>query len=442
MHSPPTAGFSDRQSGPTLAVLYFQIQGGFQEDQYFRDGVTEDIIIELARLPGLSVLSLATVRPFRDGIVSTQQAGRELGAGFVLDGTFRRDKKHLRLSVQLVQVATNHTIWAERFDRETKDVFAIQSEIARNIADRLKLVLSEKHKEVMARAPTEHIDAYEHYLRGRQHFRQFRRRSIEFARDMFEQAIRIDPEYAAAYAGVADCYSYLCMFWDANEEHMQAADAASRKAVELGPELAEAYVARGVALSLRKQFDQAETEYLTAISLNPAIFEAYYFCARGYYARGKLDRAVYWFRRACEARPEDYQAPTLLGSALRGLGLRLESEEAFRNAFELARKHLELNPGDTRAIYFSAIALCHLGKDRAHALRLAEQALAIDPEEPQVLYNVACAYTLLGQLDLAMDCLEKCVTHGDLWVRWMAGDPDLEILRGNPRFRALLPRDE
>jgi tetratricopeptide (TPR) repeat protein len=302
--------------------------------------------------------------------------------------------------------------------------------------------LTESEKRAIAEVPTTKVEAYDFYLQGRQHFRQFRRKSIEVARQMFDRAIEIDSEYAGAYAGLADCYSYLFMFWDSSEKNLQEADRASQKAVALGADLAEAHVARGVAVSLAKKYEEAETEFRTAIHLNPSLFEAYYFFARGYYAQGILDRAVYWFERACEVRPEDYQAPTLLGSALRGLGLKAKSDEAFRKSIDLAQKHLEVHPGDTRALYFSAIALCQLGERREKALEWAKRALAIDPEEPQVLYNVACAYALLGLPDKAIDCLRKTIAHGEWWRGWMANDPDLAKLHGHPDYQALLAASE
>jgi tetratricopeptide (TPR) repeat protein len=255
---------------------------------------------------------------------------------------------------------------------------------------------------------------------------------------MFERAIEIDPEYAGAYAGLADCDAYLYLFWDASEVNLRAADAASRNAVELDDELAEAHVARGIAVSLAGEHEQAEAEFRRAIELDPTLFEAYYFFARGYYAQGKLDRAVYWFQRACEARPEDYQAPTLLGSALRGLGLQAKSDEAYRNAVERGQKHLEVNPGETRALYFGAIALSQLGERKEEALQWAERALAMDPDEPQVLYNVACVFALQGKPERALDCLARTLPHGDLWRGWMANDPDLVSLRDRADFQALV----
>jgi adenylate cyclase len=428
---------ASRKAGNSLAVLYFQNVSGSKQDEYFRDGVTEDIIIELSRIRGLSMLSLSAVRAYRDKNAGALAVGAELGASFVLDGTLRRARNRLRLSVELVEVKTGHTVWAERYDRKMEDVFSIQDEIAHNIADRMKVMLSDSEKRAIAKVPTTRVEAYDAYLQGRQNFRQFRRKSIEFARRMFEHAIEIDPEYAGAYAGLADCDSYLYMFWDASEVNLQAADAASRNAVELDDDLAEAHVARGLAVSLAGRHEDAEREFRRAIELDPTLFEAYYFFARDYYAHGKLDRAVYWFQKACEARPEDYQAPTLLGSALRGLGLKAKSDEAYRNSVERGLQHLEVHPGETRALYFGAVALSQLGERKEQALEWAERALAMDPEEPQVLYNVACVYALQGLPEKAIDCLARTLPHGDLWRGWMANDPDLASLHDRADFQEL-----
>jgi TolB-like protein/Flp pilus assembly protein TadD len=422
----------------SLAVVYLQNLGGEKEDEYFCDGITEDIIIELSKIKGLSVFPRSSVLAFRNRQITATEVGQKLDASYVLDGSVRRAGNRLRIMTQLVETRTARSIWAERYDRQLEDVFAIQEEIAQSIARALRVMLTEDEKHAIAKVPTTNVEAYKYYLRGRQRFRLFRRKSIEFAKEMFSKAIDIDLDYAGAYAGLADCYSYLYMFWAATEENQKEAEKASQRAIELDPELAEGYVARGVAISLGKRHEEAAKEFETAIRLNPNLFEAYYFYARGYYARGKLEEAVYWFERASQARPEDYQAPTLLASSLAGLGRKAEADAAYRKALDLAQKHLELDPGAARALYFSAIALCQLGERKEQSLEWAGRALAMDPEEPQVLYNVGCVYALLGQTDKALDCLASVIAHGDWWKTWMKNDPDLVSLHDHPRFQALL----
>lgn len=434
-----SAGEASRAN--SLAVLYFDSPSDAEEDIYFRDGITEDIMIELAKIRGLTVLSRSAVQSFRDKAVGATRVGAALGAAYVLDGSLRRVGNRLRITAQLVETSSDRTLWAEGFDRQLEDVFAIQGEIAQSIAAALRLMLSAAERRAIAKVPTANVEAYEYYLRGRQYFRQFRRKSIEFARQTIARAIDIDPDYAGAWAALADCHSYLYMFWEASNEHLTAAETASQRAVELDPELAEAYVARGVAVSLREEYDAAGREFETAIRLNPNLFEAYYFQGRGCYARGQLEQAVHWFERAIEVRPEDYQAPSLLGSALGGLGLKKEAEAAFRNALERGQKLLEVEPGNTRALYFSALALCQLGERDEQAMEWADRALSMDPEEPQVLYNVGCVYALLGQADKAIDSLAATIAHGGWWRTWMRNDPDLATLHEIPRFQALVNED-
>ena len=238
----------------SVAVLYFENLSGSKDDEYFRDGMTEDIITELSKIKELQVFPRAAVLVYRDKPVTGPQVGRELKAACVLSGSLRRAGNRLRITAQLVQTQTGHSIWAERYDRELKDVFEVQDEIARSISQALRITLSPQEEKAIARKPTESAQAYDYYLRGRQYFHQFRRKGFDFARQMFARAIVIDPGYARAYAGVADCCSFLYMYWDSSEDNLNEADAASRKALELDPDLSEGHASRGLALAMRKNF--------------------------------------------------------------------------------------------------------------------------------------------------------------------------------------------
>ena len=300
------------------------------------------------------------------------------------------------------------------------------------------MVLSEKEKRAIEKVPTADVQAYDCYLRGRKFFHQFRRKGFELARQMFSRAIEIDHKYARAYAGIADCCSFLYMYWDpSGEANLEQADAASQKALELDSELAEAHASRGLVVSLKKKYEEAKQEFTIAMQMDPKLFEASYFLARNYYAQGKLAEAVKWFEEASRVRPEDYQAPMLLASAYHGLGRKAKAEVAYRQGFAAAQKHLELHPEDARALYLGANALSQLG-ERERCLEWAGRALAMESEEPQVLYNVACVYALLGERDKAIDCLEKSVTHAPLMEAWMRHDPDLASLRNHPRLQRLI----
>jgi len=345
----------------------------------------------------------------------------------------------LRITAQLVETRTGHSVWGERYDRQMEDVFAIQDEIAQNIARALQVMLTEKEKKAIKKAPTADVQAYDYYLRGRQFFHQFRKKGYEYARQMFARAIVIDPNYARAYAGVADCCSFLYMYWEASEANLKEADAASRKALELDPDSAEGHASRGLAVSLRKEYAEAAKEFETAIRLDPKLFEAYHFFARARFSEGKLDEAAKLFSQASQVNPEDYQSPSLLGMVYFSLGRKTEAEVAYRRAVELAERHQALHPDDARAFYLGANALCQLG-ERERSLQWARRALEIEPDDAGVLYNIACVYSLQGQIEEGIDCLEKSITGGMGQKEWMEHDSDLDALRSHPRFKALLER--
>jgi serine/threonine protein kinase/tetratricopeptide (TPR) repeat protein len=425
------------QPANSIAVLYFENLGGQQEDEYFRDGITEDITTELSRIAGLRVFSRSAVLAFRDKPVMPPEVGRQLNASHVLEGSLRRDGKRLRITAKLVETRTGHCTWAERYDRQLEDVFAIQDEIAQSIARALRVMLTEHERRTIERIPTADVHAYDFYLRGRHFFHQFRRKGLDLARQRFARAIELDPSYARAFAGIADCCSFLHMYWDSTAANLEQADEASRRALELDPMLPEAHASRGLAASLKKNYDEAARELDTAIRLDPSLFEPYYFRARNFYAQGMLAEAVQWFESASRVNPEDYQSPMLMASALHGLNRAEDAHTAYRRGLAAAQKHLLLYPEDARALYFGANALSQIG-DRERSLEWAGRAQKIEPDEPQVLYNIACVYALLGETDRALSCLEHSVTRGWFQREWMLHDPDLASIREHPRFQALI----
>jgi tetratricopeptide (TPR) repeat protein len=249
----------------------------------------------------------------------------------------------------------------------------------------------------------------------------------------------IDPAYATAYAGAADCCSVLYMYWDGSQANLEGADAYSKKALELGPELAEAHVARGLAVSLSERYPEAEREFATAIRLNPKLFEAHYFFARALFQQGKYADAVREYQEASRARPEDYQSRLLCVTVLRSLGRMADAEATMRSGVEVAEKHLELNPEDVRAYCLGAGGLMQLG-ERDRALEWARRGLELAPEDSSVLYNVACVYSLGGLTDQALECLDQAVQNGFGHRAWLENDSDLDSLRADPRFTALLAK--
>ncbi len=423
----------------SIAVLPFADMSPQRDQEYFCEGMAEEIINALTKIQALQVASRSSAFAFKDKNQDIRKVGEQLSVGTVLEGSVRKAGNRLRITAQLIKVSDGYHLWSERYDREMEDVFAIQDEIAQSIVKALRVMLSDEEKRAIEQVPAADVQAYDYYLRGRQYIHQFRRTGIQFARRMFERAMEIDPGYAIAHAGAADCCSFLYMYWDGSRANLEGADNHSRQALDLGPDLAEAHASRGLALSLSKRYDEAEQEFQTAIGLNPKLFEAHYFFGRALLQQGKYAGAVAQYQEASRVRPEDYQAALLSPPPLRSLNRIADAEKALRQGVELANKHLELNPDDVRALYLSAGALIQLG-DRASALERAGRALALDPEDSAVLYNVACVYALGGQADEALGCLEKAVQNGFGHRAWLENDSDFDSLRGDTRFAALLER--
>ena len=421
----------------SIAVLAFVNMSNDPDNEYFSDGIAEEIINALSKVKALRVASRTSAFAFKEKNEDVGEIGRRLKVNAVLEGSVRKAGNRLRVTAQLINVTDGYHLWSERYDRQLEDVFAIQDEIAENIVRALRVVLGEEEKRAIEKAPTDNVQAYEYYLRGRQFFHRMRRTALQYARRMFDRAIEIDPNFARAYAGIADCCSFLYMYWDSSKANLESADASSRKALELDPESAEAHTSRALALTLRRQYSEARQEFETALQLNPMLFEAHYFYGRACLIEGKLEEAVSHYRDAWRVRPEDYQAIFLCSDALIGLDRRQEALEAAQQGLEVADAHLQLNPDDARAWYLSAAALMRLDQ-RDQALECARRALAIDPEDPAVLYNLGCVYSLAGASNEAIDHLDRAIQNGFGQREWLENDSALDSLRAEPRFQALL----
>jgi adenylate cyclase len=284
--------------------------------------------------------------------------------------------------------------------------------------------------------PTRDPRAYELYLKGRQLFHQFRRKSFERAREMFNRAVALDPEFASAHSGLADCCSYLYLYWEPTVDNLRLADSASRRATVLSPGLAEAQVSRAVALSTLRNYAEADEAFRIAIGIDPKLFEAHYFYGRAFLAQGKYEEAIAPLRSACRVRADDYQAPTLLGLAYTGIGRRKAASSAYAQAIKVAKQQLSVSPGDVRALYLGAGCLARIGR-RKTALAWAARALDLDGKDSAVLYNVGCLYAILGRPADALKCLKKVVRSG--WRKeWIKHDPDWVALRGLKEFVSLV----
>lgn len=421
----------------SVAVLPFVDLSPARDQEYFCDGISEEILNSLTRLKGLRVASRTSSFAYKGKAEDVRSIGKKLGVCAVLEGSVRKSGSKLRISVQLSSTGSGCHIWSNRYDRELKDVFAIQDEIAHAIAVILQVALSPKESVALKRAPTTDLKAYDYYLRGRQYFYQYTRKGMEFALRMFSQAIELDPAFARAYAGIADCCSFLYMYGGSRDAHREQADISSREALKLNPDSAEAHASRGVALSLKGSYSDAAKEFEKAVRLDPSLFEAWYFYARTCFVQGKLEKALHLYEKAIDVNPQDYQAPLLCAQIYADLGNSRMAEDSRRRGIQAASAKLNLHPDDVRALYMGANGLVALG-EYEQGLAWAERALQIDPEEPMVLYNVACIQSLAGKHAQALHTLEKSVRRGLKQKAWLQHDSNLDPLRKLPRFKQLL----
>ena len=421
----------------SIAVLPFQDMSPQKDQDYFCEGIAEDIINALSKVGDLRVSSRMAAFQISATTTDPHEIGERLEVETVLSGSVRKAGNRVRISAELVDARNGRQLWSERYDRELEDVFEVQDEISENIVKALQVTLSPKEKKAIQRQAPVNIQAYEFYLRGRRLFHRSGRKSLERALQMMEKAIQIDPGFAAAHAGLADTSSMICLYIDNSEANLNRAEEASRKALELAPESAEANASRGLALSLQERYEESELAFQAAIEYDPKLFEAHYFFARSYWQQGNLEEAVRHFEQAMEVRPEDYQTPSLLTSVHEKLGNTERAMELHRRTVELTERHLELYPNDARALYLGSGGLIATGETE-RGLEWAARAVDADPDDPAILYNVACTYSMAGRLDEAVDSLERSVAAGFASRDWIINDGDFEPIREHPRYRALI----
>nr|WP_255607423.1 adenylate/guanylate cyclase domain-containing protein [Phyllobacterium sp. 2063] len=433
---PPAAVSAKDNLGLSIAVLPFTNMSGDPEQEYFSDGITEDIITDLSKISGLHVVARNTVFTYKNKSVKVKQVAQELGIRFVLEGSIRKAGQRIRITGQLIDATSGAHLWADRYDRNMTDIFAIQDEITRAIVEELKVKLLPEEKAAVARAPTENVEAYTYYLRGRQFSHEWTKSYLLLARRMFKKAVELDPHYARAYAGIANCDSAL-HGWHSEEVSLDDILEMSARALALDPELAEAHAARGLALHSNDRRPEAIAQFKRALELEPELYEANYFYARLLYTQGEMEACAKYLVKSAEIRPDDYVSPILLTSVYTKLGMVTETENWAQRGIERAERALQLHPENSSPAHRGALALAHLG-ERERARDWAARALAIAPDDVYAYYNIACAYSILGDIEKALDLLEHVVPRNTAeQMSWFDNDSDLDPLRGHPRFQQM-----
>ena len=438
------AELNDTRSGvskqplKSVAVLYFENLSGVKEDEYLRDGITEDIITELSKIRGLNTFSRPHVLAYRDKQVIPSQIGQQLRAAYVLTGSLRRSGNRLRITTQLVDTATDFPMWSERYDREMKDVFEVQDEIARKIAEALRVTLSPQELEALAIKPTENLQAYDLYLRGKRYARRQTRQDLEFALQMFENAVTMDPSFALAYAACANaCAMFYCNY-SRDTVWVERARDASGKAVALRWDLPEVQVSQAWVLYATDLHNEAVQIVRKAIDRKKDCEGAYYLLCRALFSAGRYQEVADIAETALEASGEDYNVYVPILNSLGALG-----KEELRRNVRLRRvaaleNHLKQVPEDARARILLAGDYAELRRVE-DAMRELNLAMTLRANEASILYNAACAFSRLNRKPEALDALRKAWVAGFKDATWARRDPDLTILHDDPEFDQLYP---
>ncbi len=409
-----------------------------KEDEYLRDGVTEDIITELAKIKGLKIFSRPTVLAYRDKPVTPGQIGQQLRAAYVLTGSLRRAGNRLRINAQLVDTHTDFPLWSERYDREMKDVFEVQDEIARKIAEALRVTLSPQEQQALAAKPTADLQAYDLYLRGKSYARRLTRQDMEFALQMFENAVALDPDVALAYAALAN----VCAQYHYNYERLPAwlerAEAAAQRAAALQPEAPEVQVARAWILYADKKHDDAIRIVRQSIQAKPDCEGAYYLLGRALFAAGRYQDVADMADAAMESTGEDYNIYVPITNALGALGKNESRRYMVQRRMQALEAQIKKVPEDARARTLLAGDFAELERVD-DAVREANLAMVLRPNEATILYNVACVFCQLKQKEKALDALRKAWEAGFKDSEWARQDPDLTLLHDDPEFERLYP---
>ena len=421
----------------SIAVLPFADMSAAHDQGYLCEGLAEELINALTQVEGLRVAARTASFQFRGKGEDVRVVGEQLNVEALLEGSVRKSEDRLRVTVQLIEVASGYQRWSHRFDGRFVDVFAIQDEIAESVAASLRGgAAGLREKRTAHRAPTGPA-AYELYLRGRQRLPRIRHDDLQSAAELFRRAIQLEPGYGPAYAGLATAHATLYEWFGASDEDLAAAERASQRALELAPDLAETHVARGCALALMKRYEDASREFEESIRLNPNLFDSYYYYGRSRFARGDVAGSAPLFKRAADVRQEDFQSPFLLAQSLKMLGREDEASAWRREGIRRAEHVLALNPLDGRAMSLGALYLLEEGQ-AARAVEWSERALELYPTDMSALGNGACLQAKLGRADRAIALLERVSAQGWGQRDWLERDPDYDNIRDDPRFQRLL----
>jgi len=420
-----------------IAVLPFNNISAEKESDYFSDGLAEELIMNLSRLKDMRVVSRTTSMQYKGVQKSIRAIGKELGVRYIIEGSVRKFQDNLRITAQLIDVEKDAQLWAETYKGNLADVFDIQEKVAKQIVDALMVKLTPMEKVVLEKRATLNPEAFDYYLRARDFLYQRSKNSVQYAMQQFQQAIKMDPRYAGAYAGLGESYATYYQNFESKDVWLDKAIDTSLKAISYDPSLSEAYAALALAHFYKKANEEAFAAGKKAIELDPNNFIGYWILGRIYHSTDKDNEAVELLKKVIELNPEFYSAYSDLRIVYERLGEIDKKKEILKTSLDVYRRYLLKHPDDARAHLFFALTLLEDG-NIDESKNEADKAIELNPTDPLMQYNTACFYSNVGEKNLAIDTLKNAMAAGYQDYEWIKRDSDLDNIRNEPKFLELM----
>lgn len=420
-----------------IAVLPFENISSDKENEYFGDGLTEELIANLSRLKEMRVISRTTTMAYKGTKKDIKIIGRELGARYLMEGSVRKFQDDLRITAQLIDVEDDSQLWAGTFKGKLADIFDIQETVAKQIVDALMVKLSPSEKVVLAKRSTVIPEAFDLNLRARNFLSRMTKNDVNAAILLFQRATELDVRYAAAYAGLGEAYASQYFNYERKELWLDKAIDAALKALVYDPSLSEAYASLALAYFNKKSIEEALTAGHRAIELDPNNHTAYWILGRIYHSTDRDTDSVEHFKKVIALNPDFYSAYNDLQIVYQRLGRTQERNECVQKSFEMFPRYLSKHPEDARGHMFYAITLGSSGRTE-EAKREASKALELNPSDPLMFYNAACFYASINEKKLAVSALKNAVVAGYGNFEWMKRDTDLDSIRSEPEYLELV----
>jgi len=409
-----------------------------KESDYFCAGMTEDIITDLSKIKELKVVSRTDVLPFRNKEVNTRQVGDALRVNYILEGSVRKAGNRIRITAQLISVRDGYHLWAERFDRMVEDIFDLQNEVSQKIVEALKVSLTESERELLTQKPTDDLRAYDFYMRGRELLYLKGKRNTDSAIKMFEAAVAIDPEFASAYAGLAEAYSTMYEWYDGASTWLSKAIEMNQKALELEPTSLDAKFGIAIVYFHQRRFSESKRAIEELLKDNPDFFPGHLRLGIIAELSNDMEGARKHYRRAAELKPYDEDAWIFLAGAYRKLGNAAAADKAEVKVIEITSRKLEASRDDIIVMSRLAEAYARFCSPE-ETIATLKRVLELEPDDGLAVYNCSCAYALLGEKNAAFLLLRRAFESGFRTVaHWARTDSAFDRIRDDEEFQKLL----